>query len=45
MAALVCIIIAIVCWGLAALNVPVPRLNLTALGLFFFGLSLVIGRV
>lgn len=31
----------IVCEGLAAIGAAVPRVNLVALGLFFFGLSLI----
>jgi len=45
MAFLVCIVLAVICWGLAAINVSVPKVNLTALGLFFFGLSILVGRV
>lgn len=39
---LILLVLAVVCWFLAALNVPVPRVNLTALGLFLFGLSMIV---
>jgi len=42
---MILVLIAVLCWFLAALNVPVPRLNLTALGLVFFGASIIVGRV
>jgi len=39
------ILIAILCWFLDAFKIPVWRFNLTALGLVFFGASLIVGRV
>jgi hypothetical protein len=38
---LVLLILAIVCFGLSAAGVPTPRVNLLALGLFFWALALV----
>lgn len=32
----------LLCEGLAAIGAAVPRVNLIALGLFFFGLSLIL---
>ena len=40
---LVLIVCAVVCWLFAAIGWPATRLNLTALGLFLFGLSLLAG--
>lgn len=37
------VVLAIVCFGLAAVGVPSPRVNLTALGLFFWALATVVG--
>jgi hypothetical protein len=39
------ILVAVICWFLAAIGVPAGRINLTALGLVFFGASLLVGRV
>lgn len=42
------LIVAIICWFLTAVPVPDPyrphQQNLLALGLFFFGLSLLVGK-
>jgi len=38
----VLIVLAIISWVLAALNIPSPRINLVALGLVFFGISLLV---
>jgi hypothetical protein len=40
---LVLLILSLVCFVLAGLNVPSPRANLIALGLAFWVLSLVLG--
>lgn len=42
---MILVLIAVLCWFVAALNVPVPRINMTALGLVFFGASILVGRV
>jgi hypothetical protein len=39
------ILLAMICWFLAAISVPAGRINLTALGLVFFGVSLLVGRL
>lgn len=41
--ALILLIVAAVCFLLAAVGVPASRINLTALGLFFWVLSLILG--
>lgn len=38
------ILIAVICWFLAAIGVPVAWVNLTALGLCFFGAGLIVDR-
>lgn len=40
--ALVLHVAAVVCWGLAAFSVPVPRVELVALGLFLWFLPAVV---
>lgn len=41
---LIFLVIACICFFLSAVTIPVsPRLNLTALGLFFWTLSLLVG--
>jgi hypothetical protein len=41
--AMILVLLAVICWFLAAIGVPSTRINLTAAGLFFFGLSLLVG--
>lgn len=38
------LLIATICWLLAAIPVAVPRISIGWLGLFFYGLSLLIGQ-
>lgn len=40
---LLLLVFAVVCFLIAAINIPTPRVNLTALGLFFWVLSLLLG--
>ncbi len=39
------LILAAICFFLAAINVPLPRVNLVAAGLFLWVLTLIIGKV
>ncbi|HMF74287.1 MAG TPA: hypothetical protein VK604_01365 [Bryobacteraceae bacterium] len=45
MLSLICLILALVCFLVAAVNIPTPRVNLIALGLFWWVLSLLVGHV
>lgn len=45
MAALICVIIALVLFAIATANVAVPKINVVAAGLFFLALAQVIGKM
>lgn len=42
---IILLLVAVICWFLAAISVPSGRVSLGWLGMFFFGLSLLVGNV